>query len=258
MYLSRPKSARQITKETLLPFIEESFFTHKMRFGSRRIALDLEKKGIPCNQKRVQRIMSEAGLVPLQGRHPKRKRGKVSDDGTNILNRDFEVATKNQVWCGDITYIPTKEGWLYLASYLDLYSRKIVGWQVSPRINENLVIDALDCAVNRENPPEGLMIHTDRGSQYTSRKFSKDLENRNFVQSFSKKGCPYDNAVMESFYKTLKQELPLDKKYETRLEARQEIFKFIEMYYNTTRPHSSIGNLSPIEYERKNCQSLAS
>ena len=229
-----------------------------MRFGSRRIALDLEKKGIPCNRRTVQRIMSDSGFVPPQSRHPRRRSGKVSDDGISILNRDFEVPAKNTVWCGDITYIPTKEGWLYLASYLDLFSRKIVGWQVSNRINENLVIDALDNAVNRENPPKGLLIHTDRGSQYTSRRFAKELESRDYRQSFSKKGCPYDNAVMESFYKTLKQELPLDKKFESRLEARQEIFKFIEMYYNTIRPHSSIGNLSPIEYERQNCQPLAS
>ena len=229
-----------------------------MRFGTRRIALDLEKKGIPCNRRTVQRIMSDSGFAPLQSRHPRRRSGKVSDDGINILNRDFEVPAKNTVWCGDITYIPTKEGWLYLASYLDLFSRKIVGWQVSNRINENLVIDALDNAVNRENPPKGLLIHTDRGSQYTSRRFAKELESCDYRQSFSKKGCPYDNAVMESFYKTLKQELPLDKKFESRLEARQEIFKFIEMYYNTIRPHSSIGNLSPIEYERQNCQPLAS
>ena len=241
-----------------MPFIKESFYAHKMRFGSRRIALDLEKKGVPCNRRTVQRIMSESGFVPLQGRHPRRRSSRVSEEGINILNRDFEVSSKNTVWCGDITYIPTKEGWLYLASYLDLFSRKIVGWHVSNRINENLVIDALDTAVNRENPPKGLMIHTDRGSQYTSRRFAKELESRDYIQSFSKKGCPYDNAVMESFYKTLKQELPLDKKYDTRLEARQEIFKFIEMYYNTTRPHSSIGNLSPIEYERQNCQPLVS
>ena len=241
-----------------MPFVEESFYAHKMRFGTRRIALDLEKKGIPCNRRTVQRIMSDSGFAPLQSRHPRRRSGKVSDDGINILNRDFEVPAKNTVWCGDITYIPTKEGWLYLASYLDLFSRKIVGWQVSNRINENLVIDALDNAVNRENPPKGLLIHTDRGSQYTSRRFAKELESRDYRQSFSKKGCPYDNAVMESFYKTLKQELPLDKKFESRLEARQEIFKFIEMYYNTIRPHSSIGNLSPIEYERQNCQPLAS
>lgn len=146
---------------------------------------------------------------------------------------------------------PTREGWPCLAIYLDLFSRKIVGWQAPFRINENLEIDALDNAVNRENPKKGLMVHTDRGSQYTSSRFCRELEDRGFVQSFSRKGCPYDNAVMESFFKTLKRELPLDRKYDTRIEARQEIFKFIELYCNTRRPHSSLGNLSPVEYERQ-------
>ena len=120
-----------------------------------------------------------------------------------------------------------------------------------PRINENLVIDALDNVVNGENPEAGLMVRTDRGSQYTSSRFCGELEDRRFVQSFSRKGCPYDNAVMESFSKALKRELPLDRKYDTRIEARQEIFKFIELYYDTRRPHSSLGNLSPVEYERQ-------
>lgn len=124
------------------------------------------------------------------------------------MNREFSVQKRNSVWCGDITYIPTREGWPCLATHLDLFSRKIVGWQVSPRINENLVIDALGNAVNRENPEEGLMVHTDRGSQCTSSRFCRELENRGFVQSFSRKGCPYDSAVMESFFKTLKREFP--------------------------------------------------
>lgn len=128
------------------------------------------------------------------------------------MDGEFSVRKRSSVWCGDITYIPTREGWLYLATYLDLFSRKIVGRQVSPRINENLVIDALDNAVNRENPEEGLMVHADRGSQYTSSRFCRELENRGFVQSFSRKGCPCDSAVMESFFKTLKRELPLDRK----------------------------------------------
>ena len=121
----------------------------------------------------------------------------------------------------------------------------------APHINENLAIDALDNAVNRENPEEGLMVHTDRGSQCASSRFCRELEGRGLVQSFSRKGCPYDNAVMESFFKTLERELPLDCKYDTRIEARQEIFKFIELYYNTRRPHSSLGNLSAVEYERQ-------
>ena len=167
------------------------------------------------------------------------------------MNREFSVQKRNSVWRGDIARMPTREGWPCLATYLDLLSRKIVGWQVSPRINENLVIDALDNAVNRENPEEGLMVHMDRGSQYTSSRFCGELENLGFVRSFSRKGCPCDNAVMESFFKTPKRELPLDRKHDARIEARQEIFKFIELHCNTRRPHSSLGNLSPVEYERQ-------
>ena len=121
----------------------------------------------------------------------------------------------------------------------------------APRINENLTIDALDNAVTGENPEEGLMVHMDRGSQYTSSRFCRELENRGFVQSFSRKGCPCGNAVTESLFKTLKRELPLDRKYDTRIEVRQEIFKFIELCCNTRRPHSPLGNLSPVEYERQ-------
>ena len=121
----------------------------------------------------------------------------------------------------------------------------------APRINGNLAINALDNAGNRENPKKGLMVHTDRGSQYASSRFCRELENRGFVQSFSRKGRPCGNAVMESFFKTLKRELPLNRKRDTRIEARQEIFKFIELYYNTRRPHSSLGNLSPVEYKRQ-------
>lgn len=251
-YIKRPKSARQIAREALAPFIEDVFYANNRRYGSRRVTLELHKMGICANSKTVRRMMSEMGLVSYRAPKGHRRGGKASSEGANVLNRDFSVQERNRVWCGDITYIPTREGWLYLATYLDLFSRKIVGWQVSPRINENLVVAALDNAVNRENPERGLMIHTDRGSQYTSNRFCGELRDRGFVQSFSKKGCPYDNAVMESFFRTLKRELPLDRKYDSRIEARQEIFKFIELYYNTKRPHSSLGNLSPVEYERQN------
>ena len=250
-FLNRPKSSRQIAREALEPFVEDIFYASNRRYGSRRIVVELRKIGIVANGKTVQRMMARKGLVSCRGPRKHGRGGKASDKGANALNRELSVQKRNGVWCGDITYIPTREGWLYLATYLDLFSRKIVGWQVSPRINENLVIDALDNAVNRENPEEGLMGHTDRGSQYTSTRFCRELESRGFVQSFSRKGCPYDNAVMESFFKTLKRELPLDRKYDTRIEARQEIFKFIELYYNTRRPHSSLGNLSPVEYERQ-------
>lgn len=160
-FVGRPKSKTRIAREALEPFVEEAFYANSRRFGSRRVTLELEKMGIPANRRTVQRVMSEMGLVPYQARKPYRRGGRASSGGANILNRDFSVSARNEVWCGDITYIPTREGWLYLATYLDLFSRKIVGWQVSGRINENLVVDALESAVAREDSPKGLMVHTD-------------------------------------------------------------------------------------------------
>lgn len=202
------RQQRRIAREALEPFVEDVFYASNRRYGSRRIVVELRKIGIVANGKTVQRMMARKGLASCRGPKKHGRGGKASDKGANVLNREFSVQKRNSVWCGDIACIPTREGWLYLPTYLDLFSRKIVGWQVSPRISENLVIDALDNAVNRENPEEGLMAHTNRGSQYTSSRFCRELENRGFVQSFSRKGCPYDNAVMESFFKTLKRELP--------------------------------------------------
>ena len=245
-FLNRPKSSRQIAREVLEPFVEDIFYANNRRYGSRRIVVELRKIGIVANGKTVQRMMARKGLVSCRGPRKYRRGGKASDKGTNVLNREFFVQKRNSVWCGDITYIPTREGWLYLAAYLDLFSHKIVGWQVSSRINENLVIDALDNALSRENPEEGLMVHTDRGSQYASSRFCRELENHGFVQSFSRKGCPYDNAVMESFFKTLKRELPPPRSQVRHPDRGQagdiQVHRAVLQYQ---APHSSLGNLSP-------------
>ncbi len=162
-FLNRPKSSRQIAREELEPFVEDIFYASNCRYGSRRIVVELCKIGIVANGRTVQRMMARKGLVSCRGPRKYRRGGKASDKGANVLNRELSVQKRSSVWCGDITCIPTREGWLYLATYLDLFPRKMVGWQVSPpRINENLVIDALDNAVNRENPEEGLMVHADR------------------------------------------------------------------------------------------------
>lgn len=250
-FLNRPKSSRRIAREAPEPFVEDIFYASNRRYGSRRIVVELRKIGIVANGKTARRMMARKGLVSCRGPRKHGRGGKASDKGANVLNREFSVQKRNSVWRGNITYIPTREGWPCLATRLDLLSRKIVGWQVSSRINENLAIDALDNAMNRENPEEGPMARTDRGSQCVSSRFCRELEGRGFVQSFSRKGCPCDNAVMESSFKTLKRELPLDRKYDTRIEARREIFKFVELHCNTRRPHSSLGNLSPVEYERQ-------
>ena len=236
-------------------FIAEIFDKHNGRYGARRIAAELTRIGIPQNDKRVGRIMREMGLFG-KGTMLRHRKGKpVADAGSNLLNREFDVGVRNRVWAGDITYIPTKEGFLYLSTLLDLHSRKVVGWSMADRMSENLAIDAFKQAYDREIPSGGLLIHTDLGSQFTSRRFNKELADKECVHSYSRKGNPYDNAVMESFYRTLKREL-FDKKekFADRLVARQEIFKYIELYYNTKRAHSSLGYMSPIEYERANAQ----
>jgi putative transposase len=169
----------------------------------------------------------------------------------NLLDRIFTVNDKNSVWVGDITYIPTKQGFLHLAVMIDLYSRKVVGWSMSSGMSERLATGALKQAIGRENPAAGLIVHTDRGSQYTSKAFQKALGENGFTHSMSRKGNPYYNAVSESFFRTLKRELVKGAAFEDRLVAQQAIFKYIELYYNTRRMHSSLGYKSPLEYERQ-------
>ena len=207
-FLNRPESSRRIARGAPEPFVEDIYCASNRRYGSRRIVVELRKIGIAASGRTAQRMMARKGPVSCRASRKYRRGGKASDKGADVLNGEFSVQKRNSAWCGDITCIPTREGWLYLATYLDLFSRKMVGWQVSPRINENLVIDALDNAADREDPEEGLMVHTDRGSQHASSGFCRELEGRGFVQSFSRKGRPYGNAAMGSFFKTPKRELP--------------------------------------------------
>ena len=150
------------------------------------------------------------------------------------------------------TYVPTKHGFLYLAVFIDIFSRKVTGWAMDTRIRDSLVLSALNQAIGREHPDPGLIVHTDRGSQYTSQRFQALLTRWGFVQSMSRKGNPYDNAIMESFYRTLKRELVQDAHYENPEQARQDIFRYIELYYNTERIHSALGWLSPVQFENQN------
>lgn len=167
----------------------------------------------------------------------------------NLVEQVFNVDKANSLWVGDITYIPTQTGFLYLAIVIDVYSRKIVGWSMSVRMLENLVIDALKQAVGRENPPDtGLVFHSDQGTQYTSRAFQQVLASHSIEQSVSRPGNPYDNAVAESFFKTIKRELVKGRNFGSQEEARQEIFKYIELYYNTKRMHSYLDYTSPSKY----------
>ena len=169
----------------------------------------------------------------------------------NILNRDFYASYPDEKYVGDITYISTGEGWLYLATVIDLYSRKVVGWSMSDNMKVSLVNDALKMAIEYRNPPKGLLWHTDRGSQYASYSHKDLLKKHGVIQSMSRKGNCWDNAVAESFFKSLKNELVYQTTFYTKKQAKQEIFKYIEFYYNRIRSHSYLGNLSPVEFEEK-------
>jgi len=253
-YLHRRKSKQAIENEALSEMIRDVFYEHHGRYGARRIQEVLKQRNIYANSKRISRLMSEQDL---RAKGAKRKyqyypNKTQYEERENILNQVFSADKKNMIWVGDITYIPTRHGFLYLAVFIDVFSRKVVGWSMDTRIKDSLAMSALYQAIGRENPPPGLILHTDRGSQYTSQRFGALLLRYGYLQSMSRKGNPYDNAIMESFYRTLKRELVQGANYDTPEQARSDIFKYIETYYNTKRLHSALGYFSPCEFELKN------
>lgn len=253
-FLQRKKSKRTIENEALIEMITDIFVENNGRYGARRIQVVLKRRGIKANSKRVSRLMSQHGLISKGTRKIYRKSpsSRPYEEKENILNRVFTATERNKVWVGDITYIPTKHGFLYLAVFIDIYSRKVTGWAMDTRLRDTLVLSALNQAIGREHPQGGLLVHTDRGSQYTSQRFQALLKRYGFRQSMSRKGNPYDNAIMESFYRTLKRELVQDAHYGNPTQARQDIFRYIELYYNTKRIHSALGWLSPTQFEAQN------
>ena len=225
--------------------------TSRQTYGSPRIHAELTARGEPCSVKTVARIMRENDVVAKR-----RRKFRATTDSNhpfpvadNLLNRQFTVAAPNQAWVSDITYIPPREGWLYLATVQDLFSRRIVGWSMQERITRQLVIDALQMAVDRRGPAAGLLHHSDRGSQYASDDYQTMLAQHGMTCSMSRRGNCWDNAVMESFYSTIKTELVYHCDFQSRDEARRAIVEYIEMFYNLARRHSSLGYLSPVAYE---------
>lgn len=222
-------------------------------YGAPRLQAELAAQGCPCNRKTVAKCMKEAGIKAAT---VKKFRVTTTDSNhplpvaENIVNRAFAPSDKNQTWTADITYIPTDEGWLYLAAVEDLYSRKIVGWSMSDRIDSRLVVDALQMAVQRELPDAGLVTHSDRGVQYASEHYQALLKQNDITCSMSRKGNCWDNAPMESFFATLKKELVHRERYQTRSQARQSLFEYIETFYNRVRRHSNLGYLSPVKFEQ--------
>jgi putative transposase len=258
-WIRRYKSRREQENEQLLIEIREEFRKGRKTYGSPSITRELKKQGKKVNKKRVARIMRENGIRAKTKRKFKvtTHSGHKYPISPNLLNQDFTASGPNKVWVSDITYIATKEGWLYLAVILDLYSRKIVGWSMLDRLTRQLVMDAFQQAVGRRGAIQGLIFHSDRGSQYASHDFRKLLTNYGCLSSMSGKGNCYDNAVPESFFHTLKTELVYGRTYETRCEAVSSVFEYIEVFYNRIRRHSSIGYLSPAEFEASMLQNLS-
>lgn len=251
-WLKRRKSNRAIDSEILIDDIRKIYTEFKGRYGSPRIALELCRRGKFTSKNRVARHMQQIGLAALPWRKKKVTSRKPSSEGVaeNLVKRVFDTKAKHVLWVGDITYIPLQTGgFLYLATWIDVFSRKVVGWAMQTRMTDQLVIDAFKQAIDKEHPPVGLMIHTDRGSQYTSRRFQAIVRSYGAIISMSRRGNPYDNAVMESFYKTLKRELMNQGGFSTAGEAKRAIFEYIEMFYNTKRMHSALGYKTPLEYE---------
>ncbi|MFW6030288.1 MAG: IS3 family transposase [Halanaerobiales bacterium] len=252
-WLNRKPSKNKKLNEELKLKIAEIYWQNSGRYGSPRIYEKLCKMGYAINIKRITRLMKIMGLKAIQKRKFKRT---TNSDHTlplkeNLLKRKFDIDKPNKVWVSDITYISTKEGWLYLAVIIDLYSRKVVGYSMAKRINADLIITAIKMAINNRNPEPGLIFHSDRGSQYASYKVQRLLKKHDIRSSMSRKADCWDNAVAESFFGTLKTELVYHNKYLTRNQARLNIFEYIAIYYNNVRMHSYLNYMSPKNYEKK-------
>ncbi len=252
-FKERPDKPEDPEKEELLEFVKDLAEATDNTYGSRRMKKALNGLGYPVTRGKARRLMKEAGVRAKQWRKYKvttnsNHRQPVFD---NVLKRDFDVAKPDQIYAADVTYIWTREGWLYLAVVIDLCTRKIVGWSMSSRMKAQLVCDALQMALWRRQPKAGLIHHSDRGSQYASKAFRRLLKAHGIQGSMSRKGDCWDNAVVESFFGSLKQERVEWRNYQTRYEAQQDILEYISMFYNSQRLHSYLGYMSPNDYERK-------
>lgn len=251
-WLKAPESARTLEDRRIFREIERSYHETNGIYGSPRIHRDLRAVGIRCGRKRVARLMREHGLVAIRGYKKQRyKASQPVEAMPNLVAREFSVPAPNRVWVTDITYLRAVEGWLYLAAVMDLYSRKIVGWAVSQRMNTDLVLDALQQAIFRRKPQPGLIVHSDQGSQYGSFDWVNFLTDHAAELSMSRRGNCWDNAVKESFFSSLKREHIRNRRYESLREARQDLFSYIEMFYNPVRRHSFLDYISPIEFEKQ-------
>ena len=250
---ARPPSPRQQADEVLAGQIRQVHQESRATYGSPRVAAALRQGGTRISRKRVARLMRKADIVARRRRrrlpvdHGARPEATIA---ANLLARDFVATAPNQRWVADFTYIWTAEGWLYFAAVLDLFSRRIVGWSMSAQMTSELVADALMMAIRRRGWPQELLHHSDQGSQYSSESFQRLLAEHGITCSMSRQGDVWDNSAMESFFSTLKTERVHRKVYRTRDEARADVFDYVERFYNPRRRHSTIGYVSPVEFEQ--------
>ncbi|MGE0847862.1 MAG: IS3 family transposase [Flavobacteriaceae bacterium] len=251
-WLNRSPSARSRRDEMLVTAIDRSFKSSDRTYGARRVWHDVLAESLSCGLHRIERLMRQNGL-----RARPRRRGLPKDTGEraavseNILDRAFEASAPNQKWIADFTYIWTAEGWLYVAAIVDLFSRRVVGWAMKAEMTAQLVTDALIMAIWRRGKPDSLLHHSDQGSQYTSEQFQRLMADHGIACSMSRSGNVWDNAAMESFFSSLKTERTARKVYRTRDDARADVFDYVERFYNPRRRHSTLGYMSPVEFEEK-------
>ena len=247
----RPVSCRERANQKLTAEIKEIFTDKKRIYGSPRIHQELLRRGYECGVNRVARLMSKEGLVAVHRRKFRvtTKSNHKRPVAENQLKRQFSPSNPNEAWAADITYIYTREGFLYLSVILDLCSRKVIGWSMSERLKDELTVKSLEMAIENRGVQPGQIVHTDQGIQYTSQEFQKILEQNNLLSSMSRRGNCWDNAVVESFFRSLKIEWVWQTFYDTRAEARRDIFEYIEVFYNRSRLHSTLGYKTPEEYE---------
>jgi putative transposase len=251
-WLTRSPSRRARENEAIGAKARASFIASARTYGARRVWRDVLAQGVSCGLHRIERLMRENAL-----RARPRRRGLPKDQGerlisaTNVLDRQFVAERTNQKWIADFTYLWTAEGWLYVAAVIDLFSRRVVGWSMKAEMTAQLVTDALVMAIWRRGKPDALLHHSDQGSQYTSEQFQRLLAGHGISCSMSRSGNVWDNAAMESFFSSLKTERTARRVYRTRDQARADVFDYIERFYNPARRHSTLGYLSPIEFEKQ-------
>lgn len=250
-WLKNGLSAQAKRRRRLTGLIKQSWLESGCVYGHRKIHHDLLSLGERCTPNTVAKLMRGEGLRAQVGykRRPGKYGTKPAIVAANQLKQNFNVETADTVWVADITYIRTHEGWLYLAAVIDLYSRKVVGWSMASRMQTSLALNALLMAVWRRKPTDTVIVHSDQGSQFTSHEWREFLTDHNLEASMSRRGNCYDNAVAESFFHLLKTERIRRKTYKTRAEARQDVFDYIELFYNPKRKHGNNGMLSPVEFE---------